>query len=366
MHLRGTVAAAGKTIAEAEERPLGLADEARECLDLLDRHARDFRSPFRRTRRQMRFQFIGAIGVAIHIRPVGVALAEQHVHDAAGEGTVGAGPKQDLDIRLLHGVIVVDVDRRNFRAPLFTGARRMRHHVDLRVYRIGAPDHDEIRDAHLARIDAGDLAGADRKADARNVGADGRVETRISLHMRKAIDAVAHHEPHGAGVIIRPYGFGAEFTLRLIETRGDFIERFIPGNPRELARTLWSGTAHRMEQPVRVMNALGVARDLRAYHAGGIGLQLGAADATDRAAVDYLDVERAGRRTIVRTGGVADIDLGMLVHALLGNIKRRGRREGLTGSAPAKTAVSHASGAQIGAATGVDGLPVDIPRAGPA
>jgi predicted ATPase len=33
------------------------------------------------------------------------------------------------------------------------------------------------------------------------------------------------------------------------------------------------------------------------------------------AAVDHLDIERAGRRTIVRTGGVADIDLGMLVHA---------------------------------------------------
>src|SRR5215207_11083718 len=114
------------------------------------------------------------------------------------------------------------------------------------------------------------------------------------------------------------------------------------------------------------MNALGVARDLRAYHAGGIGLQLGATDPADRAAVDYLDVERAGRRTIVRTGGVADIDLGMLVHALLGNIKRRGRREGLTGSTPAKTAVSHASGAQIGAAIGVDSLPVDVARARPA
>ena len=184
--------------------------------------------------------------------------------------------------------------------------------------------------------------------------------------MRKAIDAVAHHESHGAGVVIGPDRLSAEFTLGLIETRGDFVERLIPGNPRELARTLWSGAPQRMEQPVGVMNALGVTRDLRADDARRIGLQLGAADPADRAAVDHLDVERAGRRTIVRTGGVADIDLGMLVHAFLGNIKRHGRREGLFGGAPAKTAVSHASGAQIGAAIGVDRLPVDVARAGPA
>ena len=166
-----------------------------------------------------------------------------------------------------------------------------------------------------------------------------RVETGIFLHMREAIDAVAHDEPHGAGVVIGPDRLGAEFTLGLIETRGDFVERLIPGNPRELARTLWSGAAHRMQQPVGMMNALGVARDLGADDAGGIGLQLGAADPADRAAVDHLDIERAGRRAIVRTGGVADIDLGMLVHAFLGNIKRRGRREDLSGSAPAKTAL---------------------------
>ena len=135
--------------------------------------------------------------------------------------------------------------------------------------------------------------------------------------MRKAIDAVAHHESHRAGVVIGPDGLRAEFALGLVETRGDFVQRLVPGNPRELARTLRTGAAHRMEQPVGVMNALGVARDLGADHAGGIGLQLGAADPADRAAVDHLDVERAGRRTIVRTGGVTDIDLGMLVHAFL-------------------------------------------------
>jgi len=42
----------------------------------------------------------------------------------------------------------------------------MRHHVDLGVDGIGAPDHDEIGDSHLARIGASDLARTGGKADA--------------------------------------------------------------------------------------------------------------------------------------------------------------------------------------------------------
>src|SRR5206468_10715260 len=134
-------------------------------------------------------------------------------------------------------------------------------HGDLGSHRVGAPDHNEIGDPQLARVDASDLAGSDGKSDARDGRTDGAVETGILLHMREAIDAVAHNEPHGAGVVIGPDRLRAEFKLGLIEARGDLIERFIPGNPRELARTLWSGTVHRVEQSIGVMNALGVARD---------------------------------------------------------------------------------------------------------
>ena len=120
----------------------------------------------------MRLEFAGAIGVARHIGAIGIAFAEQHMHDAAGKGAVGAGPQDDLDVGLLHGVVVVDVDRRDLGAALLAGAHRVRHHIDLGVDGIGAPDHDEVGDAHLARIDAGDLAGADGKSDAGDIGAD--------------------------------------------------------------------------------------------------------------------------------------------------------------------------------------------------
>ena len=204
------------------------------------------------------------------------------MHDAAGEGAVGAGPQQDLDVGLLHGVVVVDVDRRDLGAAFLPRAHRMRHHIDLGVHGIGAPDHDQVGDAHLARIDAGDLAGADGKTDAGDVGADGRVEARIFLHMRKAVDAVAHHQPHGAGIVIGPDRFGAELALGGVEAIGDFVERLVPGNPRELPGALRPGAAQRMHQPVRMMDALGIARDLGADDAGGIGLQLGAAHPADR------------------------------------------------------------------------------------
>ena len=75
-----------------------------------------------------------------------------------------------------------------------------------------------------------------------------------------------------------------------------------------------------------MMDPLGIARDLGADHARGLGLLLRAPHPADTAALDYLDVERARRRTIVRAGGMADVDFGVLVHAVKGNIKCFGRR----------------------------------------
>jgi hypothetical protein len=72
-----------------------------------------------------------------------------------------------------------------------------------------------------------------------------------------------------------------------------------------------------------MMDALGIARDLGADHAGRIALLFGTAHPADAGIIDHLDIERAGRRTIVRTGGMPDIDLGVLVHALMVIIKTR-------------------------------------------
>ena len=369
MHLRRAVAAAGEAVAEPEEAALGLADGACERLDLGDRHAANRRRPFRRARRKMRLELAGTVGIFSHVGAIGKTFAEQHMHHAAGERAVGARPQDDLDVGLLHRVVVVDVDRRDARAALLLGARGMGHHVDLGVDGVGAPDHHEIADAHLARIDAGDLAGADGKADAGDVGADGGVEARVFLGVGEAIDAVAHHDAHRAGVVIRPDRLGAELALALIEARGDLVQRLVPGDARELAGAFRSGAAQRIQQPLGMMDALGVARDLGADDAGRIGLLLRAAHPADAAAVEHLDVERAGRRAVVRTGGVTDVDLrrdpGVLVHAKTVT-SIGGTAECIYPAIPMRIRKGTRLCAQIGPAIGVDRLPRDVARGGTA
>ena len=236
----------------------------------------------------------------------------------------------------------------------------MRHHVDLGVHGIGAPDHHEVGDAHLARIDAGDLAGADGKSDAGDIGADRRVIAGIFLHMGKAIDAIAHHQPHGAGIVIGPDRLGAEFALCRIEAVGDLVQRFVPRNPRELAGALGSGAALRIDQSIRMMDALGIARHLGADHAGGIGLQFGAAHPADAGAIDHLDIEGTGRRAVVRTGGMPDVDSWLLVHAPIATIKTRCSRVPLFGRDQRNPRASHALPTEVSPAIGVDGLGVDV------
>src|SRR5580704_11639033 len=102
-----------------------------------------------------------------------------------------------------------------------------------------------------------------------------------------------------------------------------------------------------------MMNAFGISRDLGADHARGIGLKLGTAHAADGGIIDHLDIQRTGRRTIVRTGGMPDVDLGLLVHARMGTIKSPGSRAHLSGNACTKTTAPLASCAEIGAAIGV-------------
>ena len=225
------------------------------------------------------------------------------MHHGAGERAVGAGAHQHRQVGLLHGAVHVDVDGDDLGAALLARARRVGHHVDLGVHRIGAPDHHQVGLRHLARIGAGDAAGAGGKAGIGRVDADRGMEAGIFLGVAQPVDAVAHDEAHGAGVVIRPHRLRAVALLGLDEFLGDEIERVVPRDRRERAVRL----AHqRPHQPVGMVHALGVARDLGADHAGGVVVVLGAAHAADGVRVEHFDFERAGRRAIVRTGGKAD------------------------------------------------------------
>ena len=228
MHVGSAVARAREAVAEAEIGALGVAHQAGEFFDGRDVASRDGRGPLRRARAQMLLELARRIGVTVEIGAIGLVVAKQAMHHRAGERSVGAGPHQHGEIRLLHGGVHIDVDRDDLGAALLAGADRVGHDVDLGVDRVGAPDHDQIGPGHLARIRAGDLAGAGRKARIGGVHADGRMEAGIFLGVAQPVDAVAHHQPHGAGVVIRPDRLRAVTRFGRQQPLGDQVERVVP------------------------------------------------------------------------------------------------------------------------------------------
>src|SRR5258706_4904575 len=105
-----------------------------------------------------------------------------------------------------------------------------------------------------------------------------------------------------------------------------------------------------MHQRIGMMNALGISGDLGADDTCSIALQLGAAHPADRGTIDHLDIQRAGRRAIVRTGGMPDVDSCLLVHASIGSIKNWDRRAHLSGAPRRNPSACHALCTEIGSA----------------
>ena len=267
-----------------------------------------------RARLQVRFELARAVGVFLEIRPVGEAIAEQHVHDGAGERAVGAGPHAQRQVGLLHRAVVVDVDRHDLGAALLARAGGVRHHVDLRVDGVGAPDHHHVGLGHLARIGAGQPAGAGDVAGPGQRGADGGVHARIALGVAQPVDAVAHHEAHGAGIVVGPHGLRAVAPLGREHGLGGEVEGVVPGDALELARALGPLAPQRVHEPVGMVHAFRVARDLGADDARRVAVVLRAAHPADPAVGQQLDVERARGWAVVRADRMTDLDFGVDVH----------------------------------------------------
>ncbi len=306
MHVGGTVSRARHAVADAQEGSFGVSVESRELDDLLGRHAAQARRPLGRARLEMRLERFGHVGVAGEIFAIGESLGEQHMHDAAGEGAVGAGARHEMNVSLLGRAGAIRIHHHQLRTALALGLRDVVHDVDLGVDRIGAPHDDEIALGHLPRIDPALGAGAGDPAGVHQRDAECGVLARIALHVTQPFDAVALHEPHGAGVEVGPYGLTAVALLRLQEFLGHLVERVVPGKRLEGgdADALGAASAQRLAQPVRVVHAFCVARHLRADHTRGVVIVLCAVDPADGVRVDTLHLQRAGARAVVGTGGV--------------------------------------------------------------
>ena len=143
--------------------------------------------------------------------------------------------------------------------------------------------------ADLGRRHAPALAVAGLEAGVGEHDADRALEARVLLDVGQALDAVALHEAHGAGVPVGPDRLGAVALLDAQQVRGDLVQRIVPADPPELARALLAGALQREAQPVGMMVALVVAGDLGADHAGG-----------ERVALRARAPCRAGRRAAAR------------------------------------------------------------------
>ena len=156
------------------------------------------------------------------------------MHDGAGERRVGAGLQHQPHIRLLDRRIVVDVDDDDLGAAFLARLDRMGHHVDLGRDRIGAPDDHAIGFRHLARIGTAQRTGRHRQPGPGEVGADRAEKAGIALGMTQALDRIALHLPHRAGVEIGPDGFGAVRCSALTKASAISSSASLPGTSCQL------------------------------------------------------------------------------------------------------------------------------------
>jgi hypothetical protein len=183
---------------------------------------------------------------------------------------------------------------------------RVRHHIDLGVDRIGAPDHDQIGLRHFTRVRTRKASGTGDVTGPGRIDADGGEEVGIFLDVAQPVDAVAHHKAHRAGIVIRPDRFRAVLAFGFQECLGDKIERVVPADRLEFARAFRAFAAQGLRQPVGMMDALGIAGDLRADDACCVGIVRRAAHAADHAIVEHFDFERTGRGAIMRASRRGD------------------------------------------------------------
>ena len=132
--------------------------------------------------------------------------------------------------------------------------------------------------------------------------------------MAQPVDAVAHDEPHGASVEIRPHGFRPIFPLGGQHRLCRLGHRIVPGNAGEFARALRPLALQRMEQPLGMVNALGIAPDFFADDAESIAVLLGAAHPANGAVIEQLHLQRAGRGAIMGAHRNAGLDVKADVH----------------------------------------------------
>ena len=121
-------------------------------------------------------KMIGPIEIRARITELG-GIPRERLNCEPGKelGAVGARAHRQMQVGALGSAGAVGIDHHQLGAALL-GGHRVGHHIDLRVDRISAPDHDQIRVlARLAQIDPPLGAGAGDPAVVGQRHADRRI-----------------------------------------------------------------------------------------------------------------------------------------------------------------------------------------------
>ena len=139
MHVYGSIALAGETIAKAKIASRRHADELRKFFNFTNRQTGNLASPCRCLVSQMMSQRIRAIGIAVEIIEVRIAITKQYMHHRTSKCGICTRLDNQRHICLLGRAIMININMHNFGISRFSGLQGMTHDVDLSIYRVGTP-----------------------------------------------------------------------------------------------------------------------------------------------------------------------------------------------------------------------------------
>ena len=200
--------------------------------------------------------------------------------------------------------------------PVAFGQLNIAPKMQVAGNRIAAPDQNQIGvgkklDPHadFAAKSLGQAFGSGRRTN-------GAIQLRRAELVEKPRGhALALHRTHGAAIAVRLNRFSGIRRAggNGFKPRSDIAQSAFPAHPLELPRTLRAAAFKRVQQPLRVVNALGIARHFGAQHAAGLRMR-GVALHLQGDAVFNDGDQGAGVRAVVRAGtqhlgGVANLQI---------------------------------------------------------
>ena len=248
-----------------------LAVIARQRPDLFGRHTADrcgaFGTPLQRPLAQ-RLPAQRVAGDVVMVQPV---VGNQLVHQRQGQRRIGARQQRNVFVALFSGFALARVNADQPGAIAFCQLG-VAPEVQVAANRIAAPDDDEPGLGKKLHSHA-DLA-AQRMGHA--FGAGGGANRAVQKRRPQPVEKPSRHAfalnlAHGAGIAVGQDGFGIA-RRNNFEARCNVAERRVPAHRLELAAAFGADALEGLQQPLGMVGALGVARNLVAQHAAGLGM----------------------------------------------------------------------------------------------